>query len=110
MSTGERGLARNTRFHLRLGERHTTATLDTLLSSYLAIRLGCSPETPQAHQAVRRWLQRRLDAHNDPGRAAVSQWLQREVLTALVDTNLSNAYSDWLLDGTPPSPSALDPS
>jgi len=103
-------LDRNTRFHLRLGQRRTTATLDTLLSSYLAIHLGYPPDTPQAHQAVRRWLQDRLDESNDPGRVAVSQWLQREVLTALVDTHLSTHYDNWLLDGTPPSPPPLDPS
>ncbi|QIT55864.1 hypothetical protein HC341_11965 [Aquisalimonas sp. 2447] len=110
MSPWEPGLSRNTRFHLRLGERRTTVTLDTLLSSYLAIRLGLEPETPQAHQAVRRWLQHRLDEHNDPGRVAVSQWLQREVLTVVVDTKLSAHYANWLLDGTPPPPVALDPS
>ncbi|MDZ7808953.1 MAG: hypothetical protein U5L11_00950 [Arhodomonas sp.] len=100
----------NARFHLRLGTRRTTATLDTMLSGYLAIHLGCTPETPQAHQAVRRWLQDRLDEYNDPGRVAVSQWLQREVITTLVDTKLSNHYLDWLLDATPPPQPKLDPS
>ncbi|WP_290649034.1 hypothetical protein [Aquisalimonas sp.] len=105
-----KAMDRNTRFHLRLGQRRTTANLDTLLSSYLAIRLGYPPETPQAHQVVRRWLQDRLDDHNDPGRVAVSQWLQREVLTALVDTQISSDYANWLLDGTPPPSPRLDPS
>jgi len=97
----------NTRFHLRLGTRRTTATLDTMLSGYLAIHLGYTPQTPQA---VRRWLQDRLDEYNDPGRVAVSQWLQREVITALVDTMLSTHYLNWLLDGTPPPQPQLDPS
>ncbi|MFO7858343.1 MAG: hypothetical protein R6V11_05405 [Ectothiorhodospiraceae bacterium] len=101
---------RNIRYHLRLGERRTTVTVDTLLSSYLAIRLGYPPETPAAHQAVRRWLQDRLDEHNDPGRVAVSQWLQREVISTVVDTYLSTHYANWLLDGTPPPSSQLDPS
>lgn len=103
-------IQRNIRFHLRLGQRRTTATVDTLLSSYLAIRLGYPPETPGAHQAVRRWLQNRLDENNDPTRVAVSQWLQQEVISTLVDTQLSTHYVNWLLDGTPPPPPPLDPS
>ena len=101
MNPPEPTLARNLRFHLWHGTRRTTVSLDTLLSSYLALHLGHTPETPQAHQAVRRWLQQRLNEHNDPGRVAVSQWLQRQVLDAVVDNNLSRAYGEWLLDGTP---------
>lgn len=103
-------IERNIRFHLRLGQRRTTVTVDTLLSSCLAIHLGYPPETPEAHQTVRRWLQHRLDEHNDPGRVAVSQWLQREVITTLMDTQISTHYGNWLLDGTPPPPRQLDPS
>jgi len=103
-------LSHNARFHLRLGQRRTTVTLDTMIASYLAIHLGCTPETPLAHQTVRCWLQQRLDEHNDPGRCAVSQWLKREVLEVIVDTHVSTAYSHWLLKGTPPSPNGVDPS
>lgn len=88
---------RFTRYHIRHGHRRTTVSLDTQLSSYLALRLGHMPQSPEAHQAVRRWLQQRLDEHNDPGRVAVSQWLQREVIEAIVDTQLSSAYADYLL-------------
>ncbi len=105
-----KAMRRNTRFHLRLGQRRTTATVDTILSGYLAIRLGCTPETPEAHHAVRRWFQDRLDEHNDPRRVAVSLWLQREVITALVDTALSTHCLNWLLDGTPPPAPKLDPT
>lgn len=103
MSLPEPTLARNLRFHLRHGARRTTVSLDTLLASYLALHLGQAPETPQAHRAVRRWLQQRLDEHNDPGRVAVSHWLQREVLDTVVDNHLSRAYSEWLLQTTLPT-------
>ncbi len=95
---------RNTRFHLRHGTRRTTVSLDTMVSNYLALSLGVAPETAKAHQAVRRWLQQRLDEHNDPGRVAVSQWLQREVIETIVDKKLSTAYGTWLLGGTSPTP------
>lgn len=101
MGAWEPGLSRNTRFHLRLGERRTTVTLDTVLASYLALRLGQAPETVQAHRAVRRWLQACLDEQNDPGRVSVSQWLQRQALAAVADPALVDAYADWLLEATP---------
>ena len=91
---------RNTRFHLRHATRRTTVSLDTMVAGYLALSLGVAPETPQAHQAIRRWLQQRLDVHNDPGRVALSQWLQREVIKTIVDKHLSAAYGNWLLEGT----------
>ena len=88
---------RFTRYHIRHGQRRTTVSVDTHLSSYLALRLGHRPQSPEAHQAVRHWLQQRLDEHNDPGRVAVSQWLQGEVIDAIVDKTLSSAYADYLL-------------
>lgn len=86
------------RFHLTLGQKRTTVSLDTMLSDLLAIRLGSFPQSPQAHGAVRAWLQQRLDQANDPGRIRVSQWLTDQAVLFLVDTNLSNTYLDWWLE------------
>ena len=48
------------RYHLTLGRKRTTVSLDTLLSDLLAIRLGSLPQSPQAHGAVCAWLQQQL--------------------------------------------------
>jgi hypothetical protein len=101
---------RTSRYHVRLGDRRTTVSLDKTLSAYLALHLRVRPQTPKAHQAIRRWLQQRLDVSRDPGRHAVSQWLQAEALEAVVDKNLSAAYGQWLLeDLSPTRPDQLPP-
>ena len=86
------------RYHLTLGHKRTTASLDNMLSDLLAIRLGSFPPSAQTHGAVRAWLQQQLDQANDPGRIQVSQWLRDQALLFLVDNHLSNTYLDWLLE------------
>jgi hypothetical protein len=82
------------RYHVRLGGKRTTATLDKNLSDWLALRLGVAPgpadkpEAPDAHRAVRAWMQAELDRNGDPGRVLVSSWLQRQALEAVVDPEL----------------------
>lgn len=86
------------RYHLTLGQKRTTVSLDTLLSDLLAIRLGSWPHAPDAHGAVRAWLQQQLDQTHDAGRIRVSQWLRDQAVLFLVDNHLSTTYRDWLLE------------
>ena len=86
------------RYHLTLGHKRTTASLDTLLSDLLAIRLGACPQAPEAHGAVRAWLQHRLDQANDCGRIRVSPWLRNQTVLLLVGNPLSETYLDGLLE------------
>ena len=90
----------NTRYHTYLGDRRTTASLDNTLAALLALKLRKTPETLEAHNAVRTWLQARIDEKNDPDRVYVSQWLQSEALLFLVDKRLSERYWDWRLGET----------
>lgn len=85
------------RYHVRLGQRRTTVSLDNTLSDYLALSLGATPQSPAAHQAVRQWLQHRLDLNADPRRCRVSQYLQAEAIEHIADKQLSSAYTEWLL-------------
>lgn len=85
------------RYHIWLGERRTTVSLDNILSDYLALALGTTPQSPAAHQAVRQWLQHRLDLNADPHRCRVSQWLQGQAIEHISDNKLSDAYTQWLL-------------
>ena len=91
-------MKRYQRYHLTLGPKRTTASLDNLLSALLAIRLGAIPQSPQAHDTVRAWLQAQLDRANDPEHCRVSRWLRDQALLFLVDKTLSDAYLDWSLD------------
>ncbi len=84
------------RFHIQLGDKRTTVSIDRTLVELLALKLGEEPDSEPAHQAIRLWLQDRLDEANDPGRYKVSQWLQSEIIHGLVDKKISAAYGRWL--------------
>ena len=49
------------KFHLLVGKgttaRRTTISVESYLADSLAIKLGRIPNTPEAHSAVRKWLQ-----------------------------------------------------
>lgn len=87
------------RDHVILGKKRTTVSLDNNLSILLSLQLGRQPKTPQAHTAVRQWLQARLDDGNDPGRSHTSQWLNSEVVHALITPALAERYGQWILAG-----------
>ena len=83
------------RYHIVLGKKSTTVTVDKTLSDLLALRLGHDPRSEDARTAVRAYLQEKLDEKNDPGRTSVSQWLREELLLDLVDKRLSDKYWRW---------------
>ena len=86
---------RQNRYHVALGKKSTTVTVDKVISDLLALKLGQDPKTDDAHAAVRDYLQQKLDETNDPRRTSVSQWLRQEALLDLVDTRLSAKYWRW---------------
>ena len=88
----------NQRYHVILGERRTTVSVDTNVSDYLALFLRQTPRTEAAHAVIRSWLQARVDASNDPGRARVSQWLLGEIVEALARPSVVEAHGQWLMD------------
>ena len=85
------------RYHVNLGEKRTTVTLNDTLGGVVALKLGQTPGTAEAHSAVRSWLQEQLDINDDPNRVYVSRWLQQEAILFIADTELSRAYLDWHL-------------
>jgi len=85
-----------TRHHVTLGPKRTTVTLDKTLSILLSLQLGHTPGTPQAKNAVRLWLQARIDQSGDYCRGLISHWLQEKVIFALVSRELDGRYVDWL--------------
>jgi hypothetical protein len=82
-------------YHIQRPRGRTTVSLDKLLSELLALSLGKQPDTPEAHLAVRHYLQEKLDTSRDPHRIWVSQWLRDQVFLDLVDKNLSRKYWKW---------------
>ena len=86
----------NQRYHVSLGSKRTTISLDNHLSLLLSLKLGHPPETPQAQRAVRMWLQARLDEHCDDNRPHTSQWLGEEVIRTLISDDVKHLYSQWM--------------
>lgn len=82
-------------YHVTLGSVRTTVTLDKILGDLLSLKLGVQPDAPEAHGAVRRWLQAELDAGEEPRRVRVSQWLRRRAIEAVVEGELARAYGVW---------------
>ena len=83
------------RYHVVLGKKSTTVTVDKTLSDLLALKLGHDPRSEDGRAAVRAYLQGKLDEKNDAGRTSVSQWLREELLLDLVDKRLSDKYWRW---------------
>jgi hypothetical protein len=80
------------RYHVRLGIRRTTVTVDTIVAEYLALHLGTEPGTVEAHSAVRQCPQRQLDDNNDPDRSRTSQWLLGQIVEAIARPSLVEVY------------------
>jgi len=72
------------RYHVVLGKKNTTVTVDKTLADVLALKLGHDPRSEDARAAVRAYLQEKLDEKNDAGRSSVSQWLREELFLDLV--------------------------
>lgn len=88
------------RYHIELGGKRTTISLDEAIASLLAFKLGSSPEAEDVHEIVRKWLQQLVDQRKHKGRYRLSQLsstLRELVITHLVDKRLSERYWDWRL-------------
>jgi hypothetical protein len=88
-------LERYERFHVILGSRRTTISVDKTLSILMSLELGLQPNTPAAHLALRLWLQALLDRNSDPHQIHVSQWLQAKIAEALISPALKEKYAKW---------------
>jgi len=88
------------RYHIDLGGKRTTVSLDETISCLLLFKLGSSPESEDAHQVVREWLQKLVDERKYKGRYRLSELsssLREHAITYLVDKKLSQRYWDWCL-------------
>ena len=85
------------RYHVQHGHKRTTVSLTITLAQLLAIHLGHTPDSAPAHRAIRQWLQHQLDQSPDPGRDHLSQWLQSQIVFALIARPLYERHAQWLL-------------
>ena len=87
------------RYHLDLGQKRTTVSLDETVSVMLAFKLLCgSPDDESAHATVREWLQEFVDTRKYKGRYRspdLSASVREHALMFLVDKTLSTKYWRW---------------
>ena len=86
------------RYHILRDATRTTVTLDTIISDLLALKLGLTPATSEAHTAAREWLQQTYDEIGDHDAGRVSQTLQRRAVLLIADKKLSTQYWNWFLE------------
>ena len=86
------------RYHLDLGQKRTTVSLDETVSAMLAFKLCVSPDDESAHATVREWLQEFVDTRKYKGRYRspdLSASVREYALMFLVDKKLSTKYWRW---------------
>ena len=84
-----------TKYHVMLGKRRTTITVNTMIANLLALKLGYAPETEEAYKALREYFQEKLDKGKDSRRVLVSYWLQEQGLLELIDSGIAKNYWKW---------------
>ena len=90
------------RYHIDLGHRRTTVSLNPVIAGALALKHGVSPDDDAAHAVVRLWLQDWVDARNsgenyEPWR--LSRHLQQAAILFLLDRELRPKVEEWIYPG-----------
>lgn len=82
-----------TRFHVMVGRgtrrRRTTVSIETYLAEAMAIKLGQELGTPEAHSAVRAWLQEQQD---NEGTKLQTYLIKRALVLEVMDKRISKVW------------------
>lgn len=95
------------RYHVQIGIRRTTVTLDQYLSDWLALHLDPDlvpnthdqPELPEAHRAIRNWMQAQLDHGGGADCERVAHWLYCRALETVMRPELRKRRDELALWG-----------
>lgn len=82
-------------YHIQLKSHRTTVSLDKIISDLMAIKLGETPGTKQAHRAVRQQLEQFVSADTDSGSTSYILYkIRKEAILFIADEIISNKYLD----------------
>ena len=86
-------IIRTVRYHILLDSHRTTVSMDKIISDLMALKLGQTPDSKEAHPAVSKRLNQLI---KDKGRDGyrLTYHVTQEALLDLVDNKLSNAYRE----------------
>ena len=83
------------RYHLQLKSHRTTISLDKIISDIIAIKLGKTPDSKEAHTAVRKQLDGFLsDGIWQSGRG-LGEYVTRLAILFITDNDLSEKYLEY---------------
>ena len=83
------------RYHSQLKSHRTTVSLDKIITDMIAIKLGETPGTKQAHSAVRHQLEQCVSVRSDKESAGYILYkIRKEAILLIADTGLSEKYLD----------------
>lgn len=85
-------------FHITVGGRRTSFSLDNYLADLLALHLKMEPRTKVAHQAITVFLTEKLFAWSafDP-KLPISRQARRMALTTIARPSLVDKYDVWTM-------------
>lgn len=86
------------RYSIQLSDHRTSVSIDKILSDLIAIKLGVSPGTPLAHQAVRKYLDHFIAHDRKRGGFRLSQYITEEAILGLVDKELYAEYMKYIME------------
>ena len=83
------------RYHLQLSEHRTTISLDKIISELMAVKLGKTPNTKEAHQKVRQTLDTFIEL--DRGRAGhgLTRYITEQAILFISDKEVADKYEEW---------------
>lgn len=83
------------RYHIQLASHRTTVSLDKIISDMIAIKLGETPGTKQAHRTVRQHLEQCVSESSDKESASYILYkIRKEAILFITDNSLSEKYLD----------------
>lgn len=83
------------RYHIELRSHRTTISVDKIISDLMAIKLGFTPDSPEARRAVRNRLGELVRERKRDCVHQLSKFITEEAILDLVDKMLSEKYLDW---------------
>ncbi len=90
---------RQRRFNISFGDKRTSITVDAVLFELMAFKLGCRPDSVEAHPTVRKWLEETLVSRlgDGPVHDSASQWARVYLVEAVADRELTRQRDGWRL-------------
>ena len=83
------------RYHLQLSDHRTTISLDKIISDLMAIKLGATPGTREAHKVVQNQLDKFIERDRGRGGFRLGRYISKHAVLFISDNILSEKYLEY---------------